>query len=206
MRTIVYIDGFNLYYGALKGSPWKWLDLEKLCSLLLPRDEIVLIRYFTSKVFATAGDVSGSARQQVYLRALRTLPSVRLHFGSFLSHVVSLPLAADPERFVRVIKTQEKGTDVSLASHLLTDCFLHRCEAVVIVSNDSDLAETVVLARREAGVVVGVINPRLESQSSRELAADAIFVRQIKRRHLRGAQLPGIIYSATGEIKKPGSW
>ena len=50
VRTIVYIDGFNLYYGALKGSPWKWLDLEKLCHLLLPRDEIILIRYFTSKV------------------------------------------------------------------------------------------------------------------------------------------------------------
>ena len=26
MRAFVYVDGFNLYYGALKGTPWKWLD------------------------------------------------------------------------------------------------------------------------------------------------------------------------------------
>ena len=35
--THVYIDGFNLYYGALKGTPYKWLDLEALCRKLMPR-------------------------------------------------------------------------------------------------------------------------------------------------------------------------
>ena len=30
MRTVVYVDGFNLYYGALKGTSWKWLDLVAL--------------------------------------------------------------------------------------------------------------------------------------------------------------------------------
>lgn len=34
-RTNVYIDGFNLFYGALKGSPYKWLNLEALCQRLL---------------------------------------------------------------------------------------------------------------------------------------------------------------------------
>jgi hypothetical protein len=35
MRTIVYIDGFNLYYGAVKGTPYKWLDLKSVCQKLL---------------------------------------------------------------------------------------------------------------------------------------------------------------------------
>jgi hypothetical protein len=48
MATIVYIDGFNLYYGALRGSPSKWLDLEALSRRLLPKDDIHLIRYFTA--------------------------------------------------------------------------------------------------------------------------------------------------------------
>ena len=30
MKTTLYIDGFNLYYGVLKGSPYKWLDVVKL--------------------------------------------------------------------------------------------------------------------------------------------------------------------------------
>lgn len=35
MKTIVYVDGFNLYYGALKGTRYKWLNLWQLCHLLL---------------------------------------------------------------------------------------------------------------------------------------------------------------------------
>lgn len=206
VKVIVYIDGFNLYYGALKGSPYKWLDLEKLSRSLLPRDEIVGIRYFTSRISSAGLDPEAAARQEIYLRALKTLPLVRVHFGTFLSHPVFLPLAQDPSRFVRVLRLEEKGTDVSLASHLLVDCFQRRCESAVIVSNDSDLAETVVLARREGGSVVGVVNPRLGSLPSRELTAGATFVRQLKVRHLAQAQLPPRIVSLQGVLRRPDSW
>jgi hypothetical protein len=50
MRTNVYVDGFNLYYGCLKGTPYRWLDLEALCSRLLPTNSIHRIRYFTARV------------------------------------------------------------------------------------------------------------------------------------------------------------
>jgi hypothetical protein len=36
----VYIDGFNLYYGALKRTPYKWLDLALLARTLLPTDTV----------------------------------------------------------------------------------------------------------------------------------------------------------------------
>jgi uncharacterized LabA/DUF88 family protein len=206
VKVIVYVDGFNLHYGALKGSPYKWLDLEKLSRALLPRDEIVGIRYFTSRVSSAGLDPEAAKRQDLYLRALRTLPLVRVHFGAFLSHAVSLPLAENPSRFMRVLRLEEKGTDVSLASHLLVDCFQRRCDAAVIVSNDSDLAETVVLARQEMGAVVGVVNPRLGTHPSREWTAGATFVRQLKTRHLAQSRLPSTIQSFQGIPKRPDSW
>lgn len=56
MATIVYIDGFNLYYGALRGSPYRWLDLEALSRRLLPKDDIHLIRYFIARITARPQD------------------------------------------------------------------------------------------------------------------------------------------------------
>ena len=45
IKTNLYIDGFNLYYGALKDTPYKWLDLRSLAEVLLDSmNEIVLIR------------------------------------------------------------------------------------------------------------------------------------------------------------------
>ena len=92
-RTNVYIDGFNLYYGALKGSRYKWLDLEALCRQLLPKDSIHRIRYFTAKVTARPADPQLPVRQQTYLRALATLPSVSVHLGVFYVSTVRAPLA-----------------------------------------------------------------------------------------------------------------
>jgi hypothetical protein len=72
----VYIDGFNLYYGAVKGSPYKWLDLAALCHRMLPNDTIQSIEYFTAIVRARPFDPGLPVRQHVYLRALRTIPGI----------------------------------------------------------------------------------------------------------------------------------
>jgi hypothetical protein len=50
-RTIIYIDGLNFYYGAVKASPeLKWLNLERFCRLLRPHDDIRQIRYFSALI------------------------------------------------------------------------------------------------------------------------------------------------------------
>ncbi len=95
-KTNVYIDGFNLYYRALRGTPYKWLDLSRLCGLALPKNEIHRIRYFTALVKPRAGDPSQLERQQVYLRALKTIPNLTVHRGHFLESVVSMRLANPP--------------------------------------------------------------------------------------------------------------
>ena len=54
MRTIVYVDGFNIFYRALKGTSWKWLDLHLLFRTVLgPYHDIRTIKYFTARVSAT---------------------------------------------------------------------------------------------------------------------------------------------------------
>jgi hypothetical protein len=93
MRTIVYVDGLNLYYGCLKGTPFKWLDLAALCSRLLPGHDIRAIKYFTTRVDNRMGDSHKSTRQDTYFRALRTLPSIQIILGQFLTHPVHLPKA-----------------------------------------------------------------------------------------------------------------
>lgn len=56
MKAIVYVDGFNLYYGALKRTPYKWLNIMTLCNFLLPKNRIVGIKYFTALVTARPND------------------------------------------------------------------------------------------------------------------------------------------------------
>jgi len=92
MKTWVYVDGFNLYYGALKGTPYKWLDPVRLATILLPQGHIVdRLRYFTALVSGKS-DPTAPARQRVYLNALSTLPEVRIHYGRFLAKTVWRPL------------------------------------------------------------------------------------------------------------------
>jgi len=119
MATNVYVDAFNLYYGSLKGTPYRWLDLGAFCARLLPKDRINRIRYFTATVSARPDNPDAPQRQQVYLRALETIPGLSIHFGHYLSHVTRMPLA-NPRRggarTVEVVKTEEKGSDVNLAT------------------------------------------------------------------------------------------
>jgi hypothetical protein len=70
---------------ALKGTSFRWLDLDLLAKRLVrPGDTIDMVRYFTARVKARAGDPDAPRRQQLYLGALGTLPNVEFHFGSFL--------------------------------------------------------------------------------------------------------------------------
>lgn len=208
MPTNVYIDGFNLYYGALKGTAYRWLDLEAFCRHLLPTETIGKIGYFTSRVSGKV-DASAPVRQDVYLRALRTLPLVEIRFGTFLTKNVWMPLTDPPaqgSRKVRVIKTEEKGSDVNLAAHFLLDAFLERCDTSVIVSNDSDLIEPIKLARYELGRRVGVINPHPAKKRSRRLSQDAHFFKQVRAQALVASQFPDVLVDAQGTFHKPKGW
>jgi hypothetical protein len=92
-KVRVYIDGFNLYYGALKRTLYKWLDLSTLCQIMLPNDTVETIHYYTARVSARPHNPSAPIDQQVYLRALRTIPNLTITLGRFLTHSVPMVLS-----------------------------------------------------------------------------------------------------------------
>ena len=104
----------------------------------------------------------------------------------------------------RVIKTEEKGSDVNIAAHLVHDAHLGRYETAVIVSNDSDLVEPIKIVRRELGKKVGLLNPH--KRPSWTLKNHVDFIKQIRKGVLRSSQFPSVLRDAQGEFHKPVSW
>jgi hypothetical protein len=94
MRTSIYIDGFNLYYRALKGTPYKWLDVKQLAlNLLQPHNVITEIKYFTA-IVSGIFDPSQPLRQKIYIRALKShIPEFSVYYGHFLTHTVLFPVS-----------------------------------------------------------------------------------------------------------------
>ena len=210
MKTNVYVDGFNLYYGCLKGTPYRWLDLAQLCQVLLPSHQIHRIRYFTALVQARSDDPQRPQRQQTYLRALRTIPNLSIHYGHFQMGIKQLPLAYVPPtkqtEIVSVLKLEEKQSDVNLATALLVDGFTHDFDAAVVISNDSDLLAPVRAVDQQLGCQVGILNPHHRKRRSRALYQVATFCRQVSHRALQASQFPHTLTDAHGTITKPQGW
>jgi uncharacterized LabA/DUF88 family protein len=209
VKTNFYVDAFNLYYGALKGTPHKWLDLAALFGRVFPRNEIHRIRYFTARVDRRPPHFQQHQRQQAYLRALATIPSLSIHYGQFRTRPTQMPLA-NPRRVgpktVRVLKTEEKGSDVNLASYLLLDAFRSDCEVAVVVSNDADLKTPIELTIGELGVRVGVLNPHPPERRSLDL--HPTFLKQLRSGPIAASQFAPVLHDASGggEIRKPKGW
>jgi len=208
MKTFVYVDGFNLYYGALKGTPYRWLDIKALVeSLLRPGHEIEKIKYFTAKVSALPNNPNAPARQDAYIRALRSIPEVEVIYGHFLTNKANRP-RADGKGMVRILRTEEKGSDVNLATHLVTDAFRNEFEAAVVVSNDSDLREPIRIVAQELGMKVGVFLPvaRTGRKKSKALVQVGTFWKPIRRGAVAGAQLPDVVVVDGQRVHRPVEW
>ncbi|HBL16678.1 MAG TPA: NYN domain protein [Elusimicrobia bacterium] len=204
MRTFVYVDGFNLYYRALRNTPYRWLDLSKLVRLLLARDNIQQIHYYTARITARPGDPDQPTRQQVYLRALATIPNLSVTFGQFTTHVRKMPLANDPNKIVEILRTDEKGSDVNLATHLVYEGAQDEYDTAVVISNDSDLAEPIRIVTQQMHKKVGVLCPA--RYLARELHLYATFYKPIRPSVLAASQFPQELQDAHGKFHKPATW
>lgn len=207
IATNVYVDGFNLYYGCVRGTPYRWLNLSKLCTLLLPGHCINRIRYFTSLITPEANRPERLQNQLTYIRALQTIPNLSVHYGQFLTHPVSRPLAhpsIDGPTMAEVLDTKEKGSDVNLATYLLLDGFKKEYQIAAVISSDSDLVEPINLVSKELGLAIGVLHPH--RRHSIELSGIAKFYRPIRERAIRASQFPPILTDAAGTITKPATW
>lgn len=220
MRTIVYVDGFNLYYRMLEKRPdLKWLNIHALArSVLRPENEVVAVKYYTARVSGRI-DPAAPARQQIYFDALSTVPEISLHMGNFLSSKKFAGLVHPPSFrphlqeslpqpwpvVVRVHKTEEKGSDVNLASHLLLDGFRNAYDVAAVISNDTDLVEPIRIATQELGKIVGVLSP--VHNPAPQLRAVAKFLRYIRVSDLTSSQFPDSVPLTDGSsVCRPASW
>lgn len=208
LRAYVYVDGFNLYYRALKHNRCNWLNLSALAALYLPQYDVGRIKYFTADVDPSPWDADQVLRQQTYHRALRTLPDVEIIKGSFLSLPKKAPCAASWAKGVylplNIIKTEEKGSDVNLATHLLCDGFRGEYDIAAVISNDTDLEEPLRVVKEELKKGVALLHP--SKYPSGNLGKYATTVRKLRRGALLAAQFPDELTDRVGTFRKPASW
>ena len=209
MITNVYVDGFNLYYRALKGTPFRWVDLRKLSQTLFPDDAINKVSYFTALVNPRPDNPGLNQRQLIYLRALSTITSLEVFYGTFRSGVIRRPLVQPipglPSR-VLVRDSEEKGSDVNLATRLLVDGFNGDYEQAVIVSNDADFTGAMQYVRNELGLKVTLVNPDRRRSSPKNLSNAATYIKRLWKSHLRNSQFPDMLEDEVGMIRKPLGW
>lgn len=222
MGTSVYIDGFNLYYCTVRYTPYKWLDLLRLCTNLFPTKTIDKIKYFSAKVTTVPWDLGAPTRQDFYWRALRTIPNLEIIEGDFVSwprYLPQVPFVYDRNghaRKVQVLRTEEKGSDVNLAAYLVYDNCVKEADESIIISNDSDLTKAIELVTVKLKRTVIVVNPNrttmvhkdpVHYHMHRELMRVATqSVISINEKVLVASQFPPTLTDIQGTFSKPATW
>ena len=212
MRTIVYIDGFNLYYGLLRETPWMWIDLLALSrKLLTDRYQISEIKYFTAKIRSDRFAAISPHDQACYLQALTANPVLKVIEGYYKRFSVKLPFAKEPctscgkVAYATVWKTEEKKSDVNLAVEIVSDAYENRLDAVVLISGDADLTAALSVACYRHHKTTVVFNPH--PSECAELRRLSTFYRNIPRDLPASCQLPDEVTLPNGRtIHRPPSW
>ena len=203
-RVMVYVDGFNLYFG-LRSASWKcyyWLDLRLLAeNLLKPNQRLISVRYFSARINAQPESQDKKKRQSIYLEALETLPNLSIYYGHYL---------AKQQQCKNCKATwdthEEKMTDVNIAVKLLGDAHDNRFDTAIIISGDSDLTPAVLDIRQRYPNkrVIIAFPPRRVSGQLRS-AATGSFV--IGRKKFAESQFPNQVNKADGYVlKRPQGW
>jgi hypothetical protein len=210
MKINVYIDGFNFYYGCLRGSSDKWLDFGAFCSASFPQDTIHRIRYFTARVRSDPLDPDKHVRQGYYLRALETVPNLSIHLGHFIP-VTKWGMLIHPKTaglgLVKIKTWEEKGSDVYIGAYLMMDAFRQDFDEAVIISNDADLVEPIRLVRSELQLRVGVLSPHNSlGKPSYPLKSSADFYHRVDRSLLAQCQFPTSLTDVNGTFSRPVEW
>lgn len=228
LRTRVYIDGYNLYYGCLKGTPYKWLDLVKLFEEhILPSsapDRSVLlplgIKFFTARIKEQAAKALDSVSSQArYHTALRKRYHGRIELiEGYYSLTQSKARLVDqdaPNKWARdcaqtlVWKLEEKQSDVNLALQAYHDAITGAVDQVVIVTNDTDIAPALRMIRTHTTATIGLVVPAKPGlrEPNDDLVALAHWARvHITAPELANAQLPRVIVGGKKPTVKPESW
>lgn len=224
-RTIVYIDGFNFYYGMLADrADLKWLNYQRLAELLRPDDEILKVRFFTSIVdqprYTVPGTTTGHDRQHAYLSALKVQPKIDIKYGKFSSRdrdclVATCKMPVGPQRRYRA--REEKQTDVQLALQIVLDLREEQdagrhLDNIVLMSADIDMIPALTAAFRldkkvKTPVYIPVHEDELKYRRKDDFANYCDPVKPIPEKYLRMAQFPDSVEIKPGcFVQRPVEW
>lgn len=214
MPVGIYVDGFNFYYRVFRNdrrnvrvaAKCKWLDLEKLAKLLLPREEITYVGYFTAQVDPNSG-AGKASRQRAYLLALQSLPHVDVVLGNirWVHHKGTRHTdGSGPQETFR--HWEETGSDVNIATRRVRDACEKRYHTMSLISNDSDLVGPVAMVNSELGVPVIQCSPDVNiNRALRDAAHSSIILQQTRR--LDGCLLPDVVTFPCGlTVHRPTTW
>ncbi|MBI4226664.1 MAG: NYN domain-containing protein [Candidatus Omnitrophica bacterium] len=200
-RVVFLIDGFNIYH-SLREDPrlrqYKWLDLYKLCSILIPRRcQITKVYYCSAYV---TWDSEKMLRHQQYVRLLKTTP-IDVVLGKFKEKSVRCRLCR------QAFKTSiEKETDVNIAIKLLQGGIQDIYDSAGIVSGDSDLVPAIrgvkeAFPTKQIGVAFPI------GRVSKDLRQVADFSMKLHEYHLRTCQFPDRVDLGGGFVlQRPATW
>ena len=224
LRIFFYIDALNLYYGALRHTSFRWLDIGAFCDAILRERahfntvigagtgtrpvEIAGIKMFTANLKKMPWDPGAPDRQKLYLTALRAhVPLLDIQCGKFNVREVEMHDAKCPEKKHKVIRPEEKSSDVNLALHMLNDAVNDEYDFAVMVSNDTDLLGALEMVR-EREKMVGVIFPAPDTKkAAQSLRKNADFYLNVRPQLLADCQLPNFVRGKNEKmLHKPEEW
>jgi len=200
-RVVVYIDGFNLYFGIIERG-WRrylWLDLDALAHRLLqPKQSLIATKYFTARVRDDKGKIH---RQSTFLQALKARGQVNLFYGRY-----QRKLKQCRHCNAKWNEYEEKMTDVRLATELMRDAYKDIFDVALIITADGDLEPPITTIKKDfpGKKIVLVFPPKRDNPHLRAIADDCF---RIGRGSLSKCQLPPLVTKPDGfKLIKPRDW
>lgn len=165
-RVIVYVDGFNFYYGIQSAYPWKryyWIDMVKLFEqFILPHQELVAVKYFSARPL---DNPDKEKRQNAFFQANLENPKFQLILGKYLKKSIE---CFNCHNLIRTY--EEKQSDVNLATQIVADSYKDNCDIAILVSADSDMIPAIELSKEAGKKVLIFFPPHHNSLSLKALA------------------------------------
>jgi len=221
VKTVIYIDGYNLYYGLVKNTQYKWLDLQSLFSEIVkiqyPQSQVISVKYFTAPVITkfSRHKEKSQQSQNLYHRALCTSQNSCIEIiNGYFDSSANLPVVhgnpIDLNNRVKTWKLEEKQTDVNIALEMYRDAALGDIKQQVLVTSDSGLIPALKYIRKDFdNINLGLILPRnlLNNRKNKKLSDCTDWTRShINNEELEKHQFPEMIPTNKKPIYKPKYW
>lgn len=188
-KVIVYVDGFNFYYGLKKDHRWRryyWLDVIKFFEKFIkPDQELVCVKYFSAR----PNNTDKALRQNAFFQANKDNPKFRLILGKYLRKTITCFNCG------YLIQTyEEKESDVRIATQIVNDANNHLCDIAVVVSADSDMIPAIELALQAGTKVFVFFPPFHHSNSLSNISTSRVINLERYESRFRQCLLPDIVH------------